>query len=144
MGEDAQSVLVRLGDTDLTVADGNDDVRGRVVVDRSGEEIGDVDGLLIDEEERRVRFLQVGSGGFLGIGTKKQLIPVDAVTRVDEDAVHIDVERDRVAAAPVYDPDLAQDLTQQRGFYEGLYGYYGYSPHWLPGYVYPGYPHNRR
>jgi hypothetical protein len=34
------------------------------VVDRGGAGIGEIDDLVIDEEERRVRLLQVGSGGF--------------------------------------------------------------------------------
>lgn len=43
-------------------------MRGRQVVDRNGDEVGKVEGLIIDEQERRVRFLEVGSGGFLGLG----------------------------------------------------------------------------
>ena len=63
---DATATLVRLGDTELTLADGADDIRDRTVFDRNGDEIGRIDGLIIDEDERRVRFLQVASGGFLG------------------------------------------------------------------------------
>jgi sporulation protein YlmC with PRC-barrel domain len=73
------ATLVNLGDTGLTVADPNADVRGRAVVDHNGEEIGKVDDLLIDDRERRVRFLRVGHGGFLGIGASHFLVPVDAV-----------------------------------------------------------------
>lgn len=131
--------LVRLGDTEMTVADNSEDIRDRAVVDRSGEEIGHVDALLIDERERKVRFLEVASGGLLGIGEEKSLIPVDAVARVGPDRVVIDQTRERIAGAPTYDPDLAFD----RGYYDQLYGYYGYAPFWGPGYVYPGYPYYR-
>lgn len=136
MSNDAHAMLVPLSDSDLTLASVDDDVRGRTVIDRNGDEVGEIDDLLIDPEERRVRFLQVGSGGFLGIGENKQLIPVDAVIRVG-DSVHIEKPREDVAGAPVYDPSLVQEL----GYFDGIYGYYGYPPYWAPGYVYPGFPY---
>jgi sporulation protein YlmC with PRC-barrel domain len=116
--------LVRLADVALQLADPADDVRERKVVDRNGDEVGKVDGLIIDETERRVRFLEVGSGGFLGLGEQKQLVPVEAITRVDPDAVHISSERTHVAGGPAYDPDI----EPERQYYEDVYGYYDYPP----------------
>ncbi len=136
MTNDAQVTLVRLSDSDLTLAGEADDARGRTVVDRNGEEVGQVDDLLIDPDERRVRFLQVASGGFLGLGESKRLVPVDAVTAM-ADTIQIDKDRDDVAKAPIYDPEL----VEERGYYESLYGYYGYSPYWSAGYMFPGYPY---
>ncbi len=132
---DATTTLYRLGDSNLTVAFPDEDVRGRKVFDRDGEEIGTVSDLLVDGHESKVRFLEVASGGILGIGESKVLIPVDAVTRVTDDAVHVDQTRERVAGAPRYDPTLAG-----RPYWENLYGHYGYGPYWRPGYVYPPYP----
>ena len=131
---DAAHTLVRLSDTGLTLANLEDDVRGRKVIDRNGDEVGTVDGLVIDEEERQVRFLEVGSGGFLGLGAKKQLVPVDAITKVDEDVVQISHDRTHVAGGPVYDPEI----VVERHYYEDVYGYYDYPPFWGPGYTYPG------
>jgi sporulation protein YlmC with PRC-barrel domain len=133
---DPTGTLVRLDDVDLTLADPGDDLRGRTVIDRNGDEVGTVDSLLIDEDERRVRFLEVGSGGFLGLGEKKRLVPVDAITRVDDDRVHIATDRDRVAGAPMYDPEV----VPQRHYLEDVYGYYDTPPYWGPGYFYPGWP----
>lgn len=137
MSNARQATLVRLGDTNLTVADPAEDIRGRKVRDRHGEEIGDVDSLLLDEREAKVRFLEVGAGGFLGIGEKKFLVPVDAITRVDSEHVHIDQTREHVIGAPEYDPEL----IEVDDYYNDVYGYYGYAPFWGPGYVYPGFPH---
>ena len=50
--------LIRLSDTDLTVADPSADVPGRQAVDRDGEEIGTVEDLLIGDEEHKVRLLR--------------------------------------------------------------------------------------
>jgi sporulation protein YlmC with PRC-barrel domain len=133
MSENAK--LVRLADTDLTLADTDDDVRGKTVVDRGEEEIGEVDDLVIDEDERRVRLLQVGSGGFLGIGKQKVLVPVDAVTSVG-DVVKVDTEREHVASGPVYDPDL----VLRKDTVAGLYDHYGMLPYWHAGYRAPGFP----
>lgn len=135
MTTDPQAVLVHLSDTDLTPASEDDDIRGSSVVDRNGDDVGKVDDLVIDPDERRVRFLQVGSGGFLGVGEQKVLIPVDAVENID-DVVHIEKDRAHVAGAPEYDPKLIQDPK----YYDDVYGYYGYPPYWTSGYVYPPYP----
>jgi len=141
MMTDTQSAkLVKLADTEMTVRDREEDIRGRHVVDPAGQDIGTVDALLVDETESKVRFLQVASGGFLGIGQEMVLIPVDAITRIDDDHVHIDQTRERVAEAPAYDPTLAVDKT----YYGGLYGYYGYTPFWGAGYAYPAFPHYPR
>jgi sporulation protein YlmC with PRC-barrel domain len=129
--------LVKLGDTDLQLADPIEDVRGRKIVDRAGEAIGHVDALLIDQRDRKVRFLRVASGGFLGIGERTFLIPVDAVTRVQPNEVRIDQTRQHLVGAPAYDPSL----VLQQDYYAGLSGYFGYRPYWSPGYVYPLYPY---
>lgn len=129
-------ILVRLSDAGLAVEHG-DDVRGRDVLDPDGESLGTVDDLLVDEGERQVRFLEVGSGGFLGIGQEKRLIPVEAVTRIDE-AVHISTARATVASSPGYDPTLA--ALEPIGYYGGLYGHYGFTPYWGAAYFAPGPP----
>lgn len=130
--------LEKLSESDLALTDPNEDIRDRRVVDRNGEEIGTIDDLFVDADAMKVRFILVASGGVLGIGEKKFLLPVDALADVDEDVVHVDLTRERAAQAPAYDPDLA--LAPD---YDDLYGWYGYAPYWTPGYVYPPYPYYR-
>jgi sporulation protein YlmC with PRC-barrel domain len=121
----------------LTTRDHAHDIRHRKVVDASGQDIGEIDALLIDDQEEKVRFLRVASGGFLGMGRSKVLIPVEAIRKIDHDVVHVDQTRERIATAPTYDPELVDD----RPYYDSLYGYYGYQPYWGAGYVYPPYPY---
>jgi sporulation protein YlmC with PRC-barrel domain len=128
-----KSTLYTLGDRGQTVSGSADDVRGREVKDKDGAGIGKVADLLIDEQEQKVRFLLVEHGGFLGFGEKKTLIPVDAVTKITEDEVHIDQTGERIKAAPGYDPQLIND----RPYHASLYNYYGYGPYWGAGYAYP-------
>jgi sporulation protein YlmC with PRC-barrel domain len=131
------STLLRLTDSGLRLADQGADIRGKKVYDSAREEIGKVHDLLIDEAERKVRFLEVASGGFLGLGDTKVLIPVEAVTGITEDEVRINQTRSRIAGAPRYNPDLIEEP-----FLNDVYAYYGaWTPFWGPGYVYPRYPY---
>ena len=126
--------LVRMGDSTRTVGSSAEAVMGLAVVDRNGEEIGNVDDLLVDDRENHVRFLQVGHGGFLGIGEEHFLVPVDAVTSVDANHVHIDRTHSDLTDVPGYNAELAESPD----YYPGVYGWWGYSPYWAPGYAYPG------
>ena len=130
------STLQKLGDTDLTIADPQADVRGRKVVDSTDEEVGKVDDLLVDDAETKVRMLSVKHGGILGIGANHFLVPVDAVTSVTDDTVRIDRDRSRLTDVPGYDPDVAEDFA----YYGDVYGWWGYPAYWGPGYTYPAYP----
>jgi CBS domain-containing protein len=132
---ETNATLLRLSDTQLTLADRSEDIRGRKALDMADEELGKIDDLLIDEREQKVRFLQVASGGFLGLGTTKFLLPVDAIMRITPDAVYINQTRERIAGAPRYDPELVDER-----YVSDLYGHYGYPPYWGLGYEYPPYP----
>jgi sporulation protein YlmC with PRC-barrel domain len=121
------------------VADAAEDIRARQVVDRDGEEIGEVDDLLIDAPEKRVRFLEVASEGFLGLGKTTFLIPVDAITRMRDETVYINQTRQHIAGAPLYDPDLIHEAGAG-GYYGDVYRHYGYPPYWGSGYIPPPFP----
>lgn len=139
--QEYRSKLIRLSDTDLTVANPAEDIRGRRVVDKYSEDIGKIDDLLIDERESRVRFLEVASGGFLGLGETQFLIPVEAITRISGDTVFVNQTRQHVAGTPPYDPDLINEEVGDENYYGRVYRHYGYPPYWGPGYVYPPFPY---
>jgi sporulation protein YlmC with PRC-barrel domain len=133
--------LARLSETDYTIENPEQDVRGRSVVDRQGKEAGTIDDLFFDVEERRVRFLRVSSGGFLGLAETTFLVPVDAVVRVESDRVQIDETGERIREAPPLEAEVVEDDER----IEDVYRYWGYVPFWAgPGYVAPGYPGERR
>ena len=138
MSETEPVGLVRLGDTELVLAKAEEDIRGAGVVDSGGEELGKVESLFIDADERQVRLLEVSSGGLLGFGKEHRLIPVDAVVEVSDDRVVIGRTMAEIAKAPGYDPDLKEAPEPQ--YFDDLYGYYGTTPFWTPGYRHPGFP----
>ena len=72
-----------------------------------------------------VRFMEVASGGCLGLGQTKSLIPIEAITRITDHEVHIGHTREHVAGAPPYDPELAAEREADSFF--DLYPYYGYA-----------------
>lgn len=128
--------LQKLVDTGLAIAEPDEDVRGRKAVDIDGQEIGEVDALYIDEAARKVRYLEVKSGGFLGIGASTFLMPVDAVKDIDENAVRVDRARETLDRAPTYQPEL----VDKPSYWEEVSRYYGYTPFWGAGYIYPAFP----
>ena len=139
MNDRTNETLRKLGDLDETVANPDEDVRGRSVRDQHGEDIGTVKDLLVDETENRIRFLEVASGGFLGIGREITLLPVDAITAITDDEVRVDPTREAIAGAPEYDPAL----VRERHDYGNYLDYYGYGAWWGPGDAYPTFPYYR-
>lgn len=63
-----------------------DDPRGMVVVDPDGLRLGVVEAVITG---RHATHLAVVSGGIFGLARSKVLIPVEAVTKVD-DRLHVD------------------------------------------------------
>ena len=114
--------LVKLRDSDLprdptakALLDGD-------VYDRDGEKIGPVKDLYVDAEEGEMRFLEVGAGGFLGLGAKHFMIPIEAVTDSKGGAVTIEHSREKVEGSPELDTKgVPEDAYQQE-----IYDYYGY------------------
>jgi sporulation protein YlmC with PRC-barrel domain len=106
--------LVRLGDSDFVPANPEDDLRGKDVYDAQGQPIGSVEDLYIERKEREVRFLQVGAGGFFGIGEKHLLVPVEAVVEVAAGRVTIEPGRTQKVEGPApFDTKVAPPPTAE-------------------------------
>jgi sporulation protein YlmC with PRC-barrel domain len=116
--------LVKLSQLADTTEIDIQDVRGHTVMTIDGVKIGSVDDMLIDEVTRVVRFLEVGSGGFIGFGGHATLVPIEAVERIDESYVSVVSSQEHVAAAPIYNPHVVQSEL----FLSDIYEHYGYPP----------------
>lgn len=124
--------LVRLSDTRLAVAREADDIRGKVVLDDAGYEMGRVEDLVIDAERRRAYFMILRASGFIPAGNLL-LIPVDTIRKREWDRVYVDQDHEHVASGPKFEPALVSDP----GYQAGVYGWYGFVPYWHPGFVSP-------
>ncbi|MDQ6672607.1 MAG: PRC-barrel domain-containing protein [Chloroflexota bacterium] len=117
----SQSALHTVDEDSLEFVVPDEDVRGRTVLDEVGEHIGVVDALLVADAQHRVRFLRVKTGGLLGLGdTTSFLIPIDAATSIDDNAVHVDQALAHVGRGPVYNPDLMDNLDSVLNHYGAM------------------------
>lgn len=96
----SQIGLVRLDDSVFVLRDPGQDPRGKVAYGAGGERLGDVEGLYIDGRQRRVRFMEVGVGGLLGLGRKPILVPVGSIREIAGDRVVVVPEGDLGTAEP--------------------------------------------
>jgi sporulation protein YlmC with PRC-barrel domain len=124
--------LDRLSRSGLSAADLenlDDDLAGRTVYDRAGEEIGTVEDELVEPRQLRVPFLIVAWGGLLGIGKQQRLVPMEAISRIEVDGVHIDRDKDLIVSAPAYHDNL--EVEDAELHYSAVYDLYGITPYWM-------------
>ena len=119
-----RSNLTKLSETDLPLEEPWQDMRGLDVYDNRDEQIGSVVDLYLDREVRLASYLVVSAGGFLGIGKKHFLIPVEEVSRdVSEDRVTITVQREKVLNSPEFDPDVGVPNADVQRAIDAYYGH---------------------
>jgi sporulation protein YlmC with PRC-barrel domain len=119
-----QPKLVKMSDSDLRLEEPWQDIRGLEVYDVNGEQIGSVEDLYVDRDSSLPRFLEVSAGGFLGIGKKHFLIPIEEVSRdIDADRVTVNQPRDKVVESPDFDPNDVSNPDVQRA----IRAYYGHT-----------------
>ena len=110
--------LIKLSNTDLHLEEPWQDIRELDVYDTYGEQIGSVEDLYVDQQARHPHFLDVSAGGFLGIGKRHFLIPVEEVSReVSENQVTVNHSREKVMGLPAFDPDMLLELDLQHAIY---------------------------
>ena len=92
---------------------------GYEVYDQSGEKIGKVDDLFVDEQDNP-EYIGVKMG-FLG--TSSTLIPWDLVSGTDDEGkrIEVSVDKDRAKEGPAFDDD--REITPE--FENEVYSYYG-------------------
>ncbi|WP_114395085.1 PRC-barrel domain-containing protein [Oleisolibacter albus] len=100
-------------------ADGEDreSLLGRTVIGRDGEEIGEIDDLLIDRQSGQIQAAIIGTGGFLGLGARKVQVPwSQAQVAPGQDQVRIQMDQAEFKAAPTWDEDqMAAGMTALKG-----------------------------
>src|SRR4051794_16990699 len=119
-----QPNLVKISESDFSLEEPWQDIRGLDVYDLNGEQVGSVEDLYVDRVSRLPQFLEVSAGGFLGIGKKHFLIPIEEGSRdMDADRVTVNQPRDKVVESPDFDPDDVSNPDVQRA----IRAYYGHT-----------------
>ena len=96
------------------------ELRQRGVFDSGGSLIGYVENIYVDEEGT-FRFLDVAMGGFMGIGKKHHLVPVEAIAEEEPGSITLRVDQQTVQSAPTLgNPHSAPEEGLQRGARQSL------------------------
>jgi sporulation protein YlmC with PRC-barrel domain len=107
-------MLVKMSDSGFGVQSRESDIRRLGVFNRNGEQIGRVEDFYVDTQEREVRFLEVGAGGFMGLGEKRFLIPVEAVTNFREGGVTVGESGEKISESPTLDTKIIPLVAHER------------------------------
>ncbi len=100
-------------------------LKGRDVVDESGEKIGSIAAVYLDDATEQPSWVTVKTGWF---GTSETFVPVDRASMVGED-LQVPYGKDKVKEAPRIAPDADLDPSEE----QELYRYYGLEPDGLAG-----------
>jgi sporulation protein YlmC with PRC-barrel domain len=123
-GSGTQPHLVSLKESDLYLDEPWQDLRGFDVYDTNADQVGSVEDVYVDREQKQARLLDVSAGGMLGIGKKHFLVPVEDVKRdMDGERVTVEHPKDKVMESPEFDPDDGPKSDLQRA----VHAYYGHS-----------------
>jgi sporulation protein YlmC with PRC-barrel domain len=103
---------------------------GDQVQNSAGEDLGEVDEIMIDIPSGKVAYAVLSFGGFLGMGNKLFAVPW-SVLRVDEDKKHfvLDVDKKKLESAPGFDKDNWPDMADTNWGTQ-IFRYYGAVPYW--------------
>jgi sporulation protein YlmC with PRC-barrel domain len=137
-------VLEPLSQSNVGLANATEDIRGRKVHDRDGQEFGKVDDVFVDPYERYARFISVKSGDVLGLGGERRLVPIEAVM-IDGDRVVINATSSQIVDGPkLNDRDVeamastAQTASGAAPIILESYEFYAVQdPFWSPSYQRP-------
>jgi sporulation protein YlmC with PRC-barrel domain len=82
------------------------EVTGVKVKNLSGDDIGEINELVIDKVKGKVNYLVLDFGGVLGFGNKFFAVPWHLVSYdTNEDCFRLNVDKDRLKNAPGFDKD---------------------------------------
>ena len=119
-----RSNLTKLSETNLPLEEPWQDMRGLAAYDNRDEQIGSVQDLYVNREVRLVSYLVVSAGGFLGVGKKHFVVPVEEVSRdVDEERVTVTVPKEKVLNSPEFHPDAGVPNADLQRAIDAYYGH---------------------
>jgi hypothetical protein len=98
------------------------ELRNRGVYASTGRYLGQVAHLYVDDD-RKLRFVDVVTGGFLGLGKTHHVVPVEAITEVTLNAVTLGVDQGTVESAPSLSNPLAVPNDNLQRAVREHYGY---------------------
>lgn len=100
------------------------------VVNDKGENLGNIEEIMINLGDGKIAYAVLSFGGFLGMGDKLFAIPWEALTLdSDNHRFILNVDKERLQRAEGFDKDNWPDFAD-REWGERVYQHYGYTPYW--------------
>jgi len=108
----------------------SEDIEGVKVYDQAGNDVGEIDYLIIDRVSGSVRYAVMSFGGLLGLGRSHFPLPWDAIRYdADRDGYVANVTEQQLKDAPDFDEDALND----RDWESRWHGHFGARPYWEEG-----------
>lgn len=105
-------------------------ITGDTVKNANGDDLGNIEEIVIDLDSGRVAYTVLAAGGFLGLGEKFFAIPWDMITvDTDNHEVILDVDKELLEKAPGFDRDNWPEASD-RAYQSDVYRYYERTPYW--------------
>lgn len=113
MAEDRSYASPQTGEaTDSLASMSTEEIVGKAIVSRDGEEIGDVDEVVVDGTTGQ-KFAVVDVGGFLGVGEKSIVVALDELQAADDDRIQSDLTRETLQTQTEYDPGYFEKTAEE-------------------------------
>ncbi|WP_094228805.1 PRC-barrel domain-containing protein [Methanolobus psychrotolerans] len=109
------------------------DIKGISIENPQGEDLGNIEDIMIDLDSGMVAYTVLSFGGFLGIGEKYFAIPWEALGKKSgENKFIINVDKEKLKNAPGFDKDNwpRNEEKAHREYVNKISEYYGYKPYW--------------
>ena len=107
-----------------------DTLEGNKVVNADGDNLGDIEHIMLDVPSGRVAYAVLSFGGFLGMGDKLFAIPWHAlILDADNKCFVLDIPKERLEQAPGFNKDRWPSMADQR-WAADVHRFYNIEPYW--------------
>lgn len=106
-----------------------DKVQGTNIYNSRGDDLGEVDDIMIDKHTGKVAYAVVTYGGFLGIGSERRALPWSVLTYdTNLNGYVVSAADDILRSGP---SGVSERELNDRAWGSRLYEHYGVPPYWM-------------
>jgi sporulation protein YlmC with PRC-barrel domain len=115
------------------------DAVGMDLQNPQGEDLGEVQDLVVDLRSCHIAYAVLATGGVLGVGEKYHAVPWQTLyirpsdKNVNKQVAFINIDKDRLKAAPTFAKNAWPNMADEQ-WSRTLHAYYGAQPTWVYGY----------
>jgi sporulation protein YlmC with PRC-barrel domain len=103
---------------------------------KDGQSLGEIEDLVINPQNQRIKFAVLGKGGFLGVGEKMLPVPWEAVTvqksaaggQAGKPDLTVNIDQQKMKTAPTMQKDKQYSELDQPDYIITIYRFYEITP----------------